>query len=153
MKTYRHSLKGYKINYSTNTISMNYKFAKSAQDFGSPEYQLLKALKSDFPMMTTIVKAGRTIDTKRLKKRLTYSHIIKHISVYANSDELLANFETAKQLSQPLASPYKYVCDWFYNQFPDYDDSTKSLSNSLKGVKLVELPNVNNYEKKESYQA
>ena len=153
MKTYRHSLKGYKINYSTNTISMNYKFAKSAQDFGSPEYMLLKSLREDFPMMTTVVEAGRVIDKKRLKKRLTYTRIVKHISVYANADELLANFEIAKQLSQPLASPYKYVCDWFYNQFPDYDDSTKSLSNSLNGVKLVELPNTENYDKKDSYQA
>ena len=151
MKTYRHSLKGYKINYSTNTITMNYKFAKSAQDFGSPEYSLLKALREDFPMMQTVVEAGRKIDTTRLTKRLTYINIEEHISAYANCDKLLENFETAKRLSKPLASPYKYVCDWFYAQFPDYRDATQSLANSLKGVDLVELPKVENYERKESY--
>ena len=153
MKTIRHSQKGYKINYATNTISMNYKFAKSAQDFGSPEYALLKALKADFPTMSTVVEAGRKIDTTRLTKRLTYVNIEEHIKAYCNSDDLLENFELAKQLSKPLASPYKYVCDWFYAQFPDYRDSVKSLYNTSKNIALVGMPDINKYERKESYVA
>jgi len=153
MKTIRHSLKGYKINYSTNTIIMNYKFAKSAQDFGSPEYNLFKSLKADFPMMIAVVEAGRKIDTTRLTKRLTYVNIEEHIKAYANANELLENFELAKQLSQPLASPYKYVCDWFYSQFPEYRDSTQSIQSALNGVKVVGLPDITKYETKESYIA
>ena len=153
MKNIRYSQKGYKIDYSTNTLIMNYKFAKSAQDFGSPEYVLLKSLKTDFPMMKTITKAGRKIDTTRLTKRLTYVNIEEHIKAYCNSEDLLENFELAKQLSKPLASPYKYVRDWFYTQFPDYGDSVKSLYNTAKNIALVGMPDINNYERKESCQA
>ena len=63
MRTQRHSIKGYTINYSTNTIIMNYKFAKSAQDYGSAEYQLLTKIKADFPTMKVSVIAGRKINT------------------------------------------------------------------------------------------
>lgn len=153
MRNVRHSLTGYKINYSNNTIIMNFKFAKSAQDFGSPEYNLLKALKADFPMMKTIVEAGRKITTTRPTKRLTYANIEQHIDAYMNSDELLEQFELVKQLSKPLASPYKYVCDWFYSQFPNYDDVSKSLKSCDQIQELVDIPNVSDYQTKDSYMA
>ena len=146
MKTTRNSLKGYKINYSTNTISMNYKFAKAAQDFGSPEYELLKAIKSDFPMMSTIIEAGRKITTTNIHKRLTYANMLEHMSAYRNSEELIERFETAKKLSKPLASPYKYVCDWFDAQFPNFRDVNSSIYDASIGIKLVDLPDVNKYE-------
>lgn len=153
MRTQRHSIKGYTINYSTNTIIMNYKFAKSAQDYGSAEYQLLTKIKADFPTMKVSVIAGRKIDTTNIKKRLTYKNIAECISAYANADELLENFEQVKLLSKPLASPYKYVCDWFYSQFPEYQDSNKSLLNTKLLVKLVDLPDESKYKRKESYEA
>lgn len=153
MRTQRYSLKGYKINYSTNTITMNYKFAKKAQDFGSPEYELMKQIKEDFPMMTTIVEAGRKITTTNVKKRFTYDNMAEHIKAYRNAAELLERFELAKKLSKPLASPYKYVCDWFNEQFPNYKDAVKSTDDAFTDVDLIDLPEVNNYERKESYIA
>lgn len=156
MRTQRYSLKGYSINYSTNTITMNYKFAKLAQDFGSPEYTLLKQIKADFPQMTTVVEAGRKIDTTKLLKRVTYVNMREHMSAYSNADELIANFERAIELSKPLASPYKYVCDWFNAQFPKFRNTLDSMKNSIEGVSLVGMPDLSNYELKEntrSYQA
>lgn len=140
------TIKGYNINYSTNTISMNFKFAKSAQTFGSPEYTLLKSLKEDFPNMKFIKQSGRKTKNKSDKKRLTYKNIKKHISAYKNSEVLLFNFNECIRLSQPLKSPYKYVCDWFYAQFPDYDNSIKSLYNTKAEIPLVEIPDQSKYE-------
>ena len=153
MRTQRYSLKGYQIDYSNNVIYMNFKFAKKAQDYGSPEYVLLQNLKADFPMMATVVKAGRKVDTTNIKKRLKYEHMAKHISAYSNADELLERFELAKTLSQPLASPYKYVCDWFNEQFPDYRNPVKSMKNISADLDLIDLPDLNNYERKDGYLA
>lgn len=153
MRTQRYSLKGYKINYSTNTITMNYKFSKKAQDFGSPEYELMKMIKEDFPMMTTVVEAGRKITSTNVKKRLTYANIEKHIKSYDNADELLNMFELAIQMSKPLASPYKYVCDWFYAQFPEYDNPVRSMESALGDVDPIELPDLKNYKTKNNYTA
>lgn len=150
------TIKGYNINYSTNTISMNFKFAKSAQMFGTPEYMLLKSLKEDFPNMKFVKQSGRKVKKSNDKKRLTYKNISEHISAYKNSDELLNNFKECIRLSQPLKSPYKYVCDWFYAQFPNYDNSIKSLYNIKTEIPLVEIPDQTKYElrkKKESPQA
>ncbi len=147
MRTHRYSLKGYSIDYCANVIYLNFKFAKKAQDYGSPEYQLLQNIKADFPMMTTIVKSGRKVDKAVYNKRLSYKNIEEHIKAYGNT-ELLERFELAIQLSKPLASPYKYVCDWFNAQFPDYRNTVASLEKVYGEVELVDLPELNNYEKK-----
>ena len=147
MRTHRYSLKGYSIDYCANAIYLNFKFAKKAQDYGSPEYQLLQNLKADFPMMKVIIKSGRKVDKAVYNKRLSYKNIEEHIKAYGNS-ELLERFELAIQLSKPLASPYKYVCDWFNAQFPDYRDTVTSIEKVYGEVELVDLPDLNNYEKK-----
>lgn len=128
-------MKGYKIDFTTNTIVMNYKFAAASKKYGTPEYKLLKDILADFPTMKTVVKAGREIKTARPNKRLTYANMEKHISAYTNADELHSIFETVKTLSKPLASPYKYVSDWFVAQFPNYKEIP-----AFKNGKLYVLP-------------
>ena len=150
MKTTRQTIKGYKINYATNTVSLNYKFAKLAQDIGSPECKLLGQIKEAFPSMKVVVEAGRKIDTTKQKKRLTYDNIAKHIGAYSNADELLENFNLAIETSKPLASPYKYVCDWFYAQFPEYRKPMETIKNAKTGIELVPLPDESLYTHKEA---
>ena len=36
------NVKGYKIDFTTNTVVMNYKFAEASEKYGSPEYRLLQ---------------------------------------------------------------------------------------------------------------
>lgn len=52
-------MNGYKIDFTKNTITMNYTFAKSANEYGSAEYELLTKVLADFPTMKVIVKSGR----------------------------------------------------------------------------------------------
>ena len=111
---------GYKLDFATGTLTINYKFAKALNDYGSPEYLRYKAILADFPNLKVIRKAGRTVTTTRPNKRLTYENMESHIKAYENADTLMDTFETVKTLSAPLASPYKYVSDWFKIQFPDY---------------------------------
>lgn len=136
MKTIRNDdVNGYKIDFATNTLTLNYKFNKALSDFGSPEYLRYKAIMEDFPALRVVVKAGRTIETTRENKRLSYENMEKHIEAYENAEELKEVFKTVKALSKPCASPYKYVRDWFEAQFPDYK-KTITLQNS----KLTTVP-------------
>ena len=50
-------------------------------------------------------------------------------------------------MSKPLASPYKYVCDWFEAQFPDFRDCP-DLKNAEANV--VDAPDTGNYELKQA---
>jgi len=144
------TVKGYKINFTNNTITMNYKFYKNAQDITSKEYQLLKAIKEDFPAITLVVEAGRKVTTTQKNKRLTYENMLRHMNSYKNADELVEMFEIVKELSMPLASPYKYVCDWFNTQFPNYKNCMLSLEATGNMLPVASAPNLANYAKKET---
>lgn len=111
---------GYKVDFTTDTLIVNYKFYAASQEYGSPEYKMVKNIMRDFPRLTISVQAGREVTTANKNKRMTYENMKKHIEAYENSADLLEVFETVKALSKPLANPHKFVADWFRAQFPDY---------------------------------
>ena len=142
-------VKGYKIDYTANTVFVNYKFYAEAQrDFFSPEAEMLRKIKEAFPSMKIVEKAGKNITTARPTKRLTYENMVKHIKAYDNAEELLERFETVKKASAVVKSPYKYVRDWFEAQFPNYN---KPVSFTEKGLYIVPIvaPDIENYKVKE----
>lgn len=142
-------LKGYKLDFVKNTLTLNYKFADAAfNDYGSPEYERMKAILADFPHLKVIVEAGRKITTTRETKRLTYDNMEKYMEQFDNSDDLLNMFYKVKRMSKPLVSPYKYVRDWFEAQFPDFRDCP-DLEAENEEADIVDAPDTNNYKVKE----
>ena len=150
MRTNRNdNVKGYKLDFSTNTLIVNYKFHKAMSDFGSPEYNRYKEIKADFPQLRVVVKAGRTITTTRPTKRLTYENMDSFIGCYENRDELRVAFAIVREKSKLLASPYKYVRDWFEAQFPDYRNAANG-GEEQSAVLLVAIPDIAKYKQKDS---
>lgn len=127
--------KGYKILFESNTVIMNKKFAAAAANYGTPENTLIKNIRNDFPGMKEVVVSGHEQKKAHANTRFTYKNMEQYISAYDNSEELLKMFARVKKLSTPLASPYKYVSDWFVAQFPDYKKTP-----IIKDGKLVILP-------------
>ena len=141
-------LKGYKIDFVKNTLTLNYKFADAAfNDYGSPEYVRMKAILADFPQLKVIVEAGRKITTTRKTKRLTYDNMRTYIGQFDNAEELEAMFDKVQLMSKPLASPYKYVHDWFKAQFPNYKECPTPGKVDQK-VDVVDAPDTNDYKAK-----
>lgn len=140
-------VKGCKIDFTTHTAVINYKFAEAAEEYGSSEYRLLQSIKQDFPDIKICVKSGREQKTARYNKRFTYANMEKYIRCFDNSDVLLKRFETVKDMSLTLKSPYKFVCDWFLTQFPDYKE-TPEFEDNLTVVKFVPYPDKNKYQEK-----
>ena len=138
---------GYKILFDTNTVIMNYKFAAAAAKYGTKENRIIRNIRHDFPGMTEIVVAGRVQTTAKANHRLTYENMEKHIRVYDNADELLEVFKTVKAASATVASPYKYVADWFKAQFPDYRTAPMLKDGSLSVVP-VPAPETKEYKQK-----
>ena len=138
---------GYKILFNENTVIMNHKFAAAAAKYGTAENKLMKDIRNDFPGMTEVIVSGREQTTTQTNTRLTYENMEKHIRAYDNAEELLDVFETVKALSQATASPYKYVCDWFKLQFPNYKKAPVFKEGKLI-VAPVEAPKVIEYKQK-----
>ena len=138
---------GYKILFNENTVIMNNKFAAAAAKYGTAENKLMKDIRKDFPGMTEVIVSGREQTTTQTNTRLTYENMEKHIRAYDNAEELLDVFETVKALSQATASPYKYVCDWFKLQFPNYKKAPVFKDGKLTAAP-VEAPKVIEYKQK-----
>ena len=141
--------KGYKIDFTNNTLVMNYKFHSASQEYGTPENKLVKKILKDFPTLSVVVKAGREVKSPSKNKRLTYANMEKHIKAYDNAAELLEVFETVKALSQTVASPYKFVSDWFVEQFPSYDKAPTFKDGKLT-VLPVKTPDIKEYKIKKT---
>ena len=138
---------GYKILFNENTVIMNHKFAAAAAKYGTKENNLMKSIRADFPGMAEVIVSGRECDKAQTNTRLTYENMEKHIRAYDNAGELLDVFETVKALSLATTSPYKYVCDWFKIQFPNYKKVPVFKDGKLT-VAPVEAPKVIEYKKK-----
>ena len=138
---------GYKILFNSNTVIMNYKFAMAAAKYGTAENKLIKSIRDDFPGMKEVIVSGHEKKNARPNSRLTYANMEKHISVYENADELMEVFKSVKALSATVASPYKYVCDWFVKQFPDYKKAPEFKDGKLTVVP-AEAPDIIEYKAK-----
>lgn len=139
--------KGYKIMFAENTVIMNKKFAAAAAEYGTVENITLYHIRNDFPGMKEVIVSGRECDKAKPNHRLTYENMEKHIMVYENAEELLNVFDTVKAASATVASPYKYVCDWFKAQFPNYNKSV-IFQNSKLTVLPIAAPKVKEYKQK-----
>ena len=144
-------VKGYKINFATQTLTMNYRFAEESMKYGTEEYNLLKEVKADFPNLKIVTKAGRKITTPRKTKRLTYNNMEKYIRTFENSEELLAMFNLARNRSATAKSPYKFVCDWFLMQFPNYD-TFGQITEPKSKINPVPVQSIDDYKKSENQE-
>ena len=140
---------GYKIMFGDNTVIMNYKFAEDAAKYGTKENRIIRNIRHDFPGMAEVIVSGRECDSAKANTRLTYENMEKHIRAYDNAEELLDVFETVKALSLATASPYKYVCDWFKVQFPNYKKTPIFKDGGLT-VAPAKAPEIIEYKQKMS---
>ncbi|MBE7015220.1 MAG: hypothetical protein E7417_00110 [Ruminococcaceae bacterium] len=145
-------IKGYRIDFGNNSIVMNYKFAAAAEVYGSPEYELLKSIRADFPSFKVFTKAGRDIKTPRKTKRMTYANMEKYINTFANASELMEMFELVKDKSAIVKSPYKYVLDWFKMQFPNYKELPEKVEIKAPIVPVA-APKVQTYKSESEEKA
>ena len=113
----------------------------------SEEYKKYKEIMTDFPQFQLIVKSGRVQTKPRYNKRFTYVNMEKYICTFDNADELEQRFKLVQEKSKILASPYKYVCDWFKAQFPDYKEVPNTITKRERTIVLA-APDVDKYVKK-----
>ena len=122
MNTYA-NVRGYKIDFSTNTVKVNHKFAKASAQVGTLEFEVAEIIRQKFPAMRFVEVSGRKNKTCHHDKYLTYEFMAEYISVQDNAAEMMAIFEIKKIEAKAQPSRYAYVREWFIRQFPDYRDA------------------------------
>lgn len=63
MANKKNKIKGYEIDFTTNTLYMNFKFAVASTEYGTPEYKLLQNIRKDLPNIKIERRAGRKTKT------------------------------------------------------------------------------------------
>lgn len=113
----------YKIDFTTNTLTITKDFEKKAMNVNSVEYQILKQLKVDFPSLRIVKKASPK--RKKALARPTYDKMVQFLSCQANSVTLFKEFTEVKEYSKAQENPYQFVREWFFQNFPNYQSIPK----------------------------
>lgn len=125
-------IKGYKIDVLNNKVYLIASFLRAASRLGTPEYNELLALRRELPDYEFQKTDTNRKKTSNKNKNLTYAKMRGHIrAVYGETqktDELLKKMNRVEALSRIQANPYKYVRDWFINEFPNYNSAATEYS-------------------------
>lgn len=113
----------YKMDFTTNTLTITKDFERKAMNINSIEYQTLKQLKADFPALRIVKKSAPK--RKGSLSRPTYDKMVKFLSCQANSSILLKEFAEVREYSKAQENPYQFVREWFFANFPNYQSIPK----------------------------
>ena len=113
-------MKGYFIDYVTNTVTMTKKFQREASEVGTQAYKDLKEIRRDFPRMRLMVKEMPRKKTS--SARPTYGQMLNYIKCLPDSLKWQEQFDQVRRLSRSQPSAYHYVVNWFMSTFPGYRD-------------------------------
>lgn len=108
----------YKMDFTTNTLTITKDFERKAMNVNSVEYQTLKQLRKDFPTLRVVKKSAPK--RKSSLARPTYDKMVKFLSCQTNSTILLKEFAEVREYSKAQENPYLYVREWFFKNFPNY---------------------------------
>lgn len=103
----------YKINFTTNTVTITNAFEKAAQVFGSEAYNMLIQFKKEG---FAIVKPA----SMKHKKRPSYKDMRHYLSRCEDSEDLLQEFDRLIDLYKDVKGGYSKVYSWFHAECPYY---------------------------------
>ena len=110
----------YRMDFTTNTLTITKDFEQKALNPESYEYKLLLRLRADFKNLRVAKKAPPK-RRKKPKAGLTYDKMVKFLSCQANSTILLNEFTEIREYAKAQSNPYQFVKEWFLREFPYYD--------------------------------
>lgn len=121
----------YKLDLTTQTLTVTAAFAEAAGVPGSPEYELVRQIQSDFPGLTIERKTHSTpkkytnsngrVTKHNQYKKLTYDRMEQFMSVISGGSGYREIYDLLRVAADAAClSPYAAVRAWFEKQFPEY---------------------------------
>ena len=110
-------MKNYKIDFTTNTITVTKKFADAASKIGTPEFALMCELRK----MDMRIDIAATNKKKSSNNLLTYKKMENFIANSADGEAYLEEYKAVKELAKSQNNACLYVNKWFKATFPNYD--------------------------------
>ena len=108
--------KGYKIDFSANTVIINKNFEQAAQCLNTPEFKLCR----EFREMGLTIARREKKEMKNLKPRPTYKQMERYIEMLEGGETYKREYKAVRKEAETKKNPYSRVCAWFNRTFPDF---------------------------------
>lgn len=115
------------MNHSTKTVILTKKFLLAANRIGTPEFNEMMTLRTQFADYTFEEREIKKNPNKQTYGRLTYAAMKDYIKGKETKERaaiILAELDTVIDLSQAQKASYAYVKKWFLNLYKE-DFKTK----------------------------
>ena len=110
------------------TAIVTKKFYSQAMKYGTKEYTRLREFKAENSEITIVVRKIKKNPEKETNKNMTYANMKKFIKTQPNSDAMLAEFDRQKEMSCIKANPYRFVLDWFKENYLISEEATANFN-------------------------
>ena len=134
-----------KINYMNSTIELTKSEMKAAETYGSEMYKQLREARIDNPTFSIkVVSTKKSGDThKGLTQKAMKKFIEDHESDEAKKAEMLGEFYKLCGLTEDGKKKDEFGCavsygelkQWFFTQFPQFDDMSKAVNTIMDKVR------------------
>ena len=120
------------------TAMVTQAFAKKANIFGTPEFDLWRAYKKEFPKAKMVTKKIKKNPNKKNTK-ISYARMRAFIKLVGTKDDMAA-LEKQIKLSKVNPNPYQTVLNWFMNypKYEAYQAFAKKLDEKVAAKKAAE---------------
>ena len=105
--------------FNTCTLVVTRSFLKKASVPFSDEYHMMKSLTEAHPDFCIEIKHNYSHNYSRKPFMPTYDNMLDFIHHQSNAEELLEEFESARQIGKMRRNAYMHVRRWFLTQFPE----------------------------------
>lgn len=109
-------MKGYKIDFTTNSVTITKAFADSANEMKGEAYEKLQELRAQ----GFIIKARTHASPKTKLPHPTVNQMKDYISMVENSEEYMKLFKEACKEAATHGREYPRIRKWFLDNFPSY---------------------------------
>ena len=109
-------MKGYKIDFTTNSVTITKAFADSANEMKGESYEKLQELRAQ----GFIIKARTHASPKTKLPHPSVKQMRHYVSLVENSEEYMTAFEKVCEEATTHGREYPRIRKWFLNTFPNY---------------------------------
>ena len=107
-----------KIEFDVNamTLTVSKKFWNNASVPFSPEYDMIKRIRHDYPRCQIVVRKRAV--RRNSYKNPTYDEMMLYIEAQPNAAELMEEFQRIRNFSRISGKGYSFVRNWFMGRCP-----------------------------------
>ena len=133
----------------TKTLTISKTFERNAAIYQSTEQKMMKKYMEAYGDALTI----RYYKPRNIHQGLTFEQMENYIGYTREAEENLKRFQDVKELSKSQKSPYKYIKDWFLQEYFNYSATPEFDEDGFVVVKKAPAPKETNDNKTEPEKA